>query len=385
MEQVGGKTRHLALFVYGLAGSGAQWRMVNLAQVFAERGHWVDLVVVRAHGPLLQELSPSVHLFTLGPWWERVPGLRHTQGRWWLTGLAGLIRYLRREQPEVLLSTSYFSNVVALWARALARVQTRVVIRVSNHLSHSLTHTPSLTRRLQLYSARRFYPWADAIIAVSRGVAEDVAHMTGIARGRIAAIDNPVLSGNFSAKVQATVDHPWFTPGSPPVLVSAGRLARQKDFPTLLKAFAQVRKTVNVRLLILGEGRLRAHLEALARRLGIAADVAFAGFTRNPFPYMALAAAFVLSSAWEGAPGALIEAMACGCPVVSTNCPSGPAEILQDGQYGPLVPVGDEKALARAISTVLTQRPDPKQLRARAAMFSVERVGGRYLDVLLNA
>ena len=163
--------KHIALFTYGLAGSGAQWRMVNLARAFADRGYRVDLVVVRIYGPLIQELSPDVRLVALGPWWERLPGLRNTQGRWWLTGLCGLIRYLRHEQPEVLLSTSYFSNVVALWARTLAHVQTRVVVRVSNHLSHSLTHTASLSRRFQLWSARQFYPWADAVIAVSKGVA----------------------------------------------------------------------------------------------------------------------------------------------------------------------------------------------------------------------
>jgi len=376
--------KHIALFIYGLAGSGAQWRMVNLARAFAERDCQVDLVVVRASGPLIQEMSPDVRLVALGPWWERLPALRNTQGRWWLTGLFGLIRYLRREQPEVLLSTSYFSNVVALWARVLARVQTRVVVRVSNHLSHSLTHTASPSRRFQLWSARLFYPWADAVIAVSKGVAEDVAQMTSVAPERIAAIDNPVITGAQSDKMCATLDHPWFAPGSPPVLLSVGRLARQKDFPTLLKAFARVRSTVPVRLLILGEGRQRATLEALAQSLGIADDVAFPGFTVNPFPYMTRAAAFVLSSAWEGAPGALIEAMACGCPVVSTDCPSGPAEILADGQYGPLVPVGDDRALATAIATVLENRPDPERLRARASMFSVERVADRYLDVMLK-
>lgn len=376
--------KHIALFTYGLTGSGAQWRMVNLARAFAERGHQVDLIVVRAHGPLLQELSLNVKLVALGPWWERLPLMKHTQGRWWHTGLCGLVRYLRREQPEVLLSTSYFSNIVALWARSLAHVQTRVVVRISNHLSHSLTHTPSLSRRVQLWSARRFYLWADAVIAVSQGLADDFAQMTRVPPERITAIDNPVLTNAQRDKMSATLDHPWFAPGSPPVLLSAGRLARQKDFPTLLKAFARVRESLPVRLLILGEGRQRARLEALAQRLGIAADVAFPGFIVNPFPYMVAAAAFALSSAWEGAPGALIEAMACGCPVVSTNCPSGPAEILVDGQYGPLVPVGDDRALADAIVTVLEKRPDPERLQARASEFSVERVADQYLEVMLK-
>ena len=208
--------------------------------------------------------------------------------------------------------------------------------------------------------------------------------MTSVAQERITAIDNPVITGTQHDKMCATLDHPWFAPGSPPVLLSVGRLARQKDFPTLLNAFARVRDTFPVRLLILGEGRQRARLEALVLSLGIAGDVAFPGFTMNPFPYMSQAAAFVLSSAWEGAPGALIEAMACGCPVVSTDCPSGPAEILADGQYGPLVPVGDDRALADAIVTVLEKRPDPERLQTRASMFSVERVADRYLDVMLK-
>jgi glycosyltransferase involved in cell wall biosynthesis len=376
--------KHIALFTYGLAGSGAQWRMINLARAFAERDCQVDLVVVRAHGPLLQELSPHVRLVALGPWWERLPLLKNTQGRWWLTGFSGLTRYLRHEQPEVLLSTSYFSNIVALWARAQAQVQTRVVVRISNHLSHSLTHTPSWSRRFQLWSARLFYPWADAVIAVSQGVAEDVAQVTSVAPERITAIDNPVITGDQGDKMCVTLDHPWFAPGSPPVLLSVGRLARQKDFPTLLKAFARVRREFPVRLLILGEGRQRTRLEALAQSLGIAGDVALPGFIKNPFPYMSRVAAFVLSSAWEGAPGALIEAMACGCPVVSTDCPSGPAEILADGQYGPLVPVGDDCALADAIFAVLAKPPDPERLRTRAAMFSVERAVERYLEVMFK-
>jgi len=169
------------------------------------------------------------------------------------------------------------------------------------------------------------------------------------------------------------------------VLLGVGRLVRQKDFPTLLKAFARVRAVRPTHLLILGEGRERTKLEMLAQSLGVADAVALLGFTPNPFPYMVRAAAFVLSSAWEGSPGALIEAMACGCPVVSTNCPSGPAEILDNGLYGPLVPVGDSDALAQAMLTVLTQRPPPERLQDRAAAFSVGRVANRYLKVLFNS
>ena len=180
------------------------------------------------------------------------------------------------------------------------------------------------------------------------------------------------------------MDHPWFAPGSPPVVLGIGRLTTQKDFPTLLKAFAQVRAVRKARLMILGEGRDRQALEVLARELGVASDVDLPGFVLNPFPYMVRASLLVLSSAWEGLPGVLIEAMACGCPVVSTDCPSGPSEILDGGAYGPLVPVGDDGALAKAILSVLEMPPDPERLRARAALFSVERATDQYLQVLLE-
>lgn len=358
--------------------------MVNLAHSFAARGHKVDLVVVRSRGPLLREISPLVRLVALDPWWGRLPWAKNLRGRFWLTGLVGLVRYLRRERPEVLLSTSYFSNVIAIWARALAQTRTRLVVRVSNHLSRSASHTPTRWRRVGVWSARLFYPWADAIIAVSRGIAEDVACITGLSCERIITINNPILSTEMTAKICGPLDHPWFTPGSPPVILGVGRLAKQKDFSTLLKAFAQVRAVRTARLMILGEGRKRAQLETLVRTLGIADDVALPGFVPNPFPYMAHASVFVLCSAWEGLPGALVEAMACGCPVVSTDCPSGPAEILAEGVYGPLVPVKAITALARAILSVLAAPPDRAWLRARAEMFAVERVADRYLEVLLG-
>jgi glycosyltransferase involved in cell wall biosynthesis len=158
----------------------------------------------------------------------------------------------------------------------------------------------------------------------------------------------------------------------------------QKDFPTLLKAFARVRAVRPARLLILGEGKERTELEVLARELGVASDVALPGFVPNPFPHMMRASVFVLSSAWEGLPGVLIEAMACGCPVVSTDCPSGPAEILDGGVYGPLVPVGDDAALAKAILSVLETPPDPERLRARAALFSTDHAADQYLELLLG-
>jgi len=231
---------------------------------------------------------------------------------------------------------------------------------------------------------RCVYPWADAIVAVSNGVADDLSLTAGIPRERITTIYNPVVMPELHEKARAALNHPWFAPGTPPVLLGAGRLVAQKDFTTLIKAFARVRAVRPARLMILGEGEQRGSLEGLARELGVSADVTLPGFVLNPFPYMARASVFVLSSAWEGLPGVLIQALACGCPVVSTDCPSGPVEILENGKYGPLVPVGDDEVLAQAILSVLNTLPDRDRLRAQAAMFSMARAADQYLKVLLG-
>ena len=377
--------RPIAFFVHGLAGSGAQWRMVNLANDFAARGHAVDLAVVRWRGPLRDALSPRIRVVRLDPAWTRLRFAGPLRGRLHLPGVLGLARYLRRERPVCLLSTSYSANVIAIWARAMSGTRVRLVIRVSNHLSHSTVHEPSRLRRLSVWSARWFYRFADDIIAVSRGVADDVAAVTGLPAARIRTIRNPVLTGDVAAKARVPLEHPWFAPGSPPVVLSVGRLARQKDFATLIRAFARVRARRPARLMILGEGGKRRSLERLARRLGVADHVALPGFVMNPFPYMARAGVFVLSSRWEGLPGGLVEAMSCGCPVVSTDCPAGPAEVLADGACGPLTPVGNDEALAQAIDAVLSHPPDPAVLREQAATYSVERASEDYLNVLLRA
>jgi glycosyltransferase involved in cell wall biosynthesis len=231
---------------------------------------------------------------------------------------------------------------------------------------------------------RHFYPWADAVTAVSDGVADDLARVSGLPRSAIVTTWNPVVSPSLSEAAAQPLEHAWFRPGEPPVVLGVGKLRPQKDFATLIDAFAKVRAKRPARLMILGEGVEEGRLRVRARRLDISADVALEGFVANPFAYMARAAVFALSSAWEGLPSVLIQAMACGCPVVSTDCPSGPSEILEGGARGPLVPVGDSDALAAAILRLLDSPPDREGLRRRAEDFSVERVALRYREVMLG-
>ena len=359
----------LAIFLPSLAGGGAERMMLNLAQGLVDAGVSVDLVAATAAGPYLGLVPPGCTLVDLGS--RRV-----------LTALPGLVHYLRRRRPRALLAAMDHANIVALWARALARVPTRVCVSMRSNLTQEAAHSPLLGGRWMPHLARAFYPRAAAVIAVSQGVADDLDRLIGPGRARILVIPNPVVTPALAVQAAAPPGHPWLQPGAPPVILAAGRLVPQKDYPTLIRAFAALGAQRGVRLIILGEGPERRPLESLIRDLGVSGRVDLPGFTDNPFAAMARASLFVLSSAWEGLPGVLIQAMACGTPVVSTDCPSGPREVLADGRFGPLVPVGDAQALAEAMERILESPPAPELLKARAADYGSEPVTRRYLEVL---
>lgn len=362
--------RSIALYLPSLRGGGAERVMVALANGFAARGFAVDLVLAKAEGPFLGYVAASVRVVDLGA--RRVA-----------SSLPRLVGYLRREQPRALLSAMNHANVIALLARRLAGVTTRLVVSEHANFSQSMTVEPSRRGRLMPWFMRRTYPWADSVVAVSAGVADDLARAIALPRESIKVIYNPVVGEQTLCLANAPLDHPWFAPGEPPVVLGVGRLTAQKDFDVLIRAFASVRNMRPARLMILGEGELRPELEALVRQLGIGADVALPGFQANPLAYMRRAALFVLSSRFEGLPTVLVEAMACGTPVVSTDCPSGPAEILEGGKWGRLVPVGDAPALADAMAATLAEA-NPPQVEARAAAFGVENAVNAYLQLMTD-
>ena len=235
---------------------------------------------------------------------------------------------------------------------------------------------------------RRYYPRADRIVAVSRDLAAEVRDFADIPEERITAIYNAVVDDDLYAASQEEADHPWLSPGEPPVILGVGRLVPRKGFDVLLRAFARVRRNRRVRLIVLGDGKTSgtsdvctAQLNALAQELDIANDVSLPGFRRNPFAYMARAKVFVLPSRFEGLPGVLIQAMACGCPVVSTDCPTGPREILEGGRYGPLVPVDDDGAMAVAIEDVLDAPPPALEPQTLTQLYSTVAATKSYLSL----
>ncbi len=358
----------IAIFLMDLRGGGAERVMVNLSQGFLALGHAVEMVLVKPEGPYLSELPPTLPVINLG------------QSKL-LRALPGLVQYLRQNQPDILLTALEDTNIVALCARAIARVKTAVIVTVHTNLSKEMEFSTSFKRRHVPKLIPLFYPWADRVIGVSQGVVDQVIQLGSPARST-QVIYNPVVTPSLFVKAMESVQHRWLQPEATiPVIIGVGRLIPQKDFPTLIRAFAQVQAQRPARLMILGVGDELAMLQSLVQSLSLTDVVNFVGFVENPFAYMAKAAVCVLSSLGEGFGNVLVESMAVGVPVVSTDCPSGPAEILADGQFGPLVAMGDVAGMATAIASMLDQPPEATILRQRALDFSLDRVVNDYLQL----
>jgi len=359
---------HIAFFIGSFGGGGIERVTAHLAHGLVKSGIKIDLVLNRSESPHLWRMPSETRIFDL-----KQPRLS--------LSLPGLVQYLRRERPSALLAADHYLNELALLAGHIAGVPTRIVVAEHNQLSKTAQNGSQMKARLAPLFARFLYPWADGIIAVSNGVAKDLASTASLPLNSIHTIYNPVITPELFISAKEPVEHPWFNSPEIPVILGVGKLEAQKDFPNLIQAFARVRQTRQARLVILGWGSDRPQLEALIQELGLQDDVDLPGYVQNPYAYMARSTVFALSSAWEGLPTVLIEAMALGIPVVSTDCESGPSEILAQGQYGYLTPVGNSEALADAILHVLSGNAkvvDPVWLE----QFGLESATHKYMQVL---
>ena len=324
------------------------------------------------------DVDPEVGLVSLDAGWlPRLASRRRTKKQQVLAALPALAGWLRREEPDALVSADHWPNFTAVLARALAGGGTRLLLTQRVPLSVRARQNQPLG-----LLARALYPRADLLVGVSRAMSEDLARELPGARSRIRTLYNPVVTPDFTERAARRPDHPWLTGEGPPVVLSVGRLTRQKDYPTLLRAFAALRRERPLRLVILGEGPERDALQELATELGVAEDVDLAGFVDDALPYLSAASAFALTSEWEGLPAVLIEALFCGCPVVSTDCPTGPDEILEGGKHGRLIPIGDVEALRSALAVTLDEPVDRERLRQRARQFDLASAVDGYLDAL---
>lgn len=371
-------TQRAAFFMPSLTGGGVERVLLRLASGFADRGCEVDLVVAKADGALTDG-SEGSYLAQV-PQNVRVVDLGHARI---LMSLPGLVRYLRQAKPDVLLAGMEHVNLIAIWAKLLARVGTRVVAGVHN--TESLVREGSALKRFVIRAfMRRFLRHADGIIAVSKGVADDYAPYMRVPRESVRVIYNPAIAPEIFRQAAQAPLHPWFVEKTTPLIMCAGRLTTAKNHMLLVRAMAAIHAQTGARLVIFGDGPERARLAAEISRAGLSQVVDMPGFSDNPFSFMKRADAFVLCSKWEGLPMVLIEAMALGTPIVATDCPSGPAEILEGGKWGRLVPMGDPDALARAVVETLR---DPRRDAAgeRAREFSVDKIVGEYAEALAIA
>ena len=360
----------IALVVPTLAGGGIASVVLVIARGLADRGHAVDLVVFNRSGELDGRVPRDVRLVDLDT-------------RKLAVALPKLVAYLKRARPGLVIAASWYGVLVALAAKRFCCPGIRVWVRQDGVHSIQVAHARGKNRAV-LRAIRLLLPSAERIVAVSTGVAEDLQRHAPRIAGRVRVVPNPVPHEDIAAMAAAAPGHPWFDDPDVPVILSAGRLVHLKDFPTLIRAFAEVAKSRPARLAILGEGREREALAGLVRELGIGHAVALPGFVANPFAWMARARVFAVSSIYEGLSMVLVEAMACGTPVVSTDGPHGPREVLQNGRWGLLVPVGDAEALAAAILETLRDPLPPEELISRSRAFSVEACIGHHLELMAD-
>lgn len=359
--------KKIVLFIRALHGGGAQRAMVRYANALSDRGYDTTVLVLNASGAFKAELSDKVTLITLSA--NRI-----------LTAIPAIIKELKRIKPEVVMVTEPACNIAMIIARYLSGIETRLLIREGLFPSVAVKESPYFQTRLSYKLAPYLYKKADIIVAIASEMADDLSSFLNIPREKITLIPiNPVVTPKLYELANEKVNHPWLIEKNKPVIISVGRLEAQKDFKTLVNAFCLLRKDVDCKLIIIGDGTLQEELTQQIKMSGYEDDIDLAGFSVNPFSFMSNADLLVLSSRYEGLPNTLIEALACGVPSVATDCKSGPRDIFDNGKFGLLVPVGDEVQMATAMKQTLDSPIDRNILKERGAEYTLDKSIDAYL------
>ena len=396
---------HIAFVIDSLGGGGAERVVLRLARGLIDRSHRVDIVMFQAIVHYPEDIPQGTRLFVMNGGLDKsteesvkvvltslvrvhapsrsLDWARAANALKWdplclptsrMVGQARAIAsYMAREKPDCILPNLPGPKIATLLAHHFVTEPPPTI---------PIVHNVVRWRRRRRRRSRYLFANAAHCVAVSQGVSESLADAIGVPLEKITTIYNPVVTPDIAKRAAEQPNHPWFLDHGEPIILAAGRLEKQKDYPTLIRAFARVSVRRPCRLVILGEGSQRTEIEGMIQEFKLTDRVSLPGWVENPFAFMARASLFVLSSRWEGLPTVLVEALACGCPCVSTDCPSGPAEILLNGDLGPLVPVGNDSALAKAMERVLDRPPDRQALQRRATDFSADRAVAAYEKLL---
>ncbi len=353
--------KKLFWMMHDLEFGGAESMTIQLLPGFIDAGYDVTLFLVRAGGGLFEKLDPRVRLIS-----PNVRSLRR--------GLRPLAEALRTVRPDVVVSNLTHLNLAAILTARLLRLDAALI--VIEHSFLSLNHSHTFKERLLTGFAAAVYRLADRVVAVSQGAAEDILHMMRLPAAKVAVVYNPIDTDAIRRQAEEPTGIDTVDQAETPLIVAVGRLERQKNFSFLIRAFRLVRDRRDCRLVLVGDGSEAAELKRLAAELELADDVLFPGFRANPFAFIARANVLSCSSEYEGFNRTIAEALTLGTPVVSVDCPSGPAEILANGVYGRLTPMGELNAFAEALLAALDPIPaeERARLRARGNDFSVERI-----------
>ena len=354
--------KKIAIFLPDLSGGGAEKVFVSLSTAFIERGFAVDMILIKKEGELLDTLDKRVQVIDINS--KKIRG-----------SFLPLLSYLRRHNPEVLIAVMWPLTVLAISAFRLSGCKGRLIVSDHNTLSLSTAKYSKYKKSVLAQTIKWIYPLADIRLTVSEGVAADIKQLSGLFESKFNIINNPIDMKIQSDAAENTVRGHFR-------IINVGSLKLQKNQALLIKAFAKLLEDIDAELVIVGDGELRGELEQLIAQLGLQDYVTLTGFKEDVAAEYIQSDLFVLSSDYEGFGNVIVEAMSAGVPVVATDCQSGPREILAEGKYGTLVPVGDVDALAKAMLQSLQQEHDGQVLRKRAADFSIEKIANQYLDVI---
>jgi len=360
----------IGIFLSSFGDGGAHKNMMHIAEWLTKQGHTVELIITKSDGPMEHAVPDNISIYNLDS--SRV---RYS--------LYGFIKYFRKSEFDSILATPTTCTLIAGIADILINCDTKVTLRIPVTLSNERYYTnPKGIETIFPIVTKYVFSKSESIIAISNGVKTDTMKTFGISGSNIKTIYNPAITDDIFDKMKEPVEHPFFREDNT-VFIAVGRLVEQKGFDVLINAFKNVEKQTGAKLIILGDGKEKENLRRLRQDLSLTNSISFEGFVKNPYKYIYNSDVFVLSSLWEGFGNVVAEALACATPVVATDCDSGPAEILDNGKYGKLVPVGDITKLSKEMINALDQDQNKEVLLDRAQEFHIKNIGPQYEKMIL--